>query len=142
MYFRFTSSLTPSVVSAEEVTALRRQERKDFKIARAKAAVATVEAAERALLSTLPNNSTDPNTPLELPTPEEIVRPTRPTNTRYGNERELLEEELARQEEVEKATANLEHLQLIPQEVWFLAWGLGCLKVLDPANVSKQNKRI
>lgn len=65
-----------------------------------------------------------------------MLKPVRPGNTKYGNERELLEEELARQEEVEKKTENLEHLQLNPEEIWFLAWGLGCLKVLSPVDVS------
>jgi tRNA-splicing endonuclease subunit Sen2 len=126
------------VLSAEEVTALRRQERKDFKIARAKAAVATVEAAERALLLSLPTDPTSTSSPSSSTAaliPDEVVKPVRPGNTKYGNERELLEEELARQEEVEAKTENLEHLQLIPEEVWFLAWGLGCLNVLSPTEV-------
>ncbi|KAL7409922.1 hypothetical protein BDY24DRAFT_401516 [Mrakia frigida] len=131
-----------NVLSSEEITALRRQERKDFKIARAAAAVATVEAQERALLASqaaalLSSSSETISTTFQ---PDEVIMPKRPGNAIYqvpaseSNKTDAqlnAEEQEKRRLRIEEETEDLEHMQLTPEEVWFLAWGLDCLIVLD-----------
>lgn len=133
------SSLS-AALSPEEVTALRRQERKQFKIARALHAVATVEAAEREFLAktAAAEGAVYEDDPSGMTLEElEIARPKRPTNgilvappsDAKGKARENDEE--IREDEI----VNLEHLQVLPEEVWFLAWALGCLSVYLPNEV-------
>ncbi|CED84699.1 tRNA splicing endonuclease SEN2 [Phaffia rhodozyma] len=119
-----------NTLSAEEVTALRRQERKDFKIARAKHAVLTVEAAERAFLA-------GEASPADSTATGELERPKRPASN-AGLPTRMTREEADKAEEEQRRRAenvvveNLEHMQLMPEEVWYLAWGLNCLIVKDP----------
>lgn len=47
------------------------------------------------------------------------------------------EEQEKRRLKIEEETEDLEHMQLTPEEVWFLAWGLDCLVVLDVKTVSR-----
>jgi hypothetical protein len=55
------------------------------------------------------------------------------------NENDEEEDEvLARGEEIEEMVEEMEHLQLGAEEAWFLAAGLGVLKVYDPATVSDE----
>lgn len=48
------------------------------------------------------------------------------------------DDDLARGEEIEEMVQEMEHLQLGTEEAWFLAAGLGVLKVYDPATVSDE----
>lgn len=67
----------------------------------------------------------------------EAARPKRPANGMLaapagdakGKARELAGE--VKEDEI----VNLEHLQVLPEEVWFLAWALGCLAVYLPNEV-------
>ncbi|KAF9511378.1 hypothetical protein BS47DRAFT_1346894 [Hydnum rufescens UP504] len=123
------------VLTAEELTAKRREERKLFKTERAQAIAAAAAEAEarfategrpptppvenistavRANLAaqkaSTPHLSTsDPPPPLDDPPPDEGEEPE-------GSDR----------------PENMEHLQLTLQEAFFLSWGLDCLDVLDP----------
>jgi tRNA-splicing endonuclease subunit Sen2 len=136
------SSPLPAALSPEEVTALRRQERKQFKIARALHAVATVEAAEREFLAktAAAEGAVVEEDPSGMTLEElEIARPKRPANGMIvapppsadakgkarENDGEIREDEIV----------NFEHLQVLPEEVWFLAWALGCLTVYLPNEV-------
>jgi tRNA-splicing endonuclease subunit Sen2 len=47
-------------------------------------------------------------------------------------------DDLARGEEIEEMVQEMEHLQLGTEEAWFLAAGLGVLKVYDPVTVSDE----
>lgn len=130
------------------MTALRRQERKDFKIARAAAAVATVEAAERALLASqaaaAASSSSSSATAIA---PDEVEKPKRPGNTIYSQAESKTDAELNAEEQekrrlrIESETVDQEHMQLMPEEVWFLAWALDCLTVLDSKTVSPRRPR-
>lgn len=53
----------------------------------------------------------------------------------------VLEESQAEAELEEEILAleDMEHLQLTLQEAYFLCWGLGCLKIVDPDTVSRIN---
>lgn len=65
-------------------------------------------------------------TPAVVPT-NEPVPPPLPVAQESQAEAELEEEILALED--------MEHLQLTLQEAYFLSWGLGCLKIIDPDNV-------
>ncbi|KZT55825.1 hypothetical protein CALCODRAFT_498158 [Calocera cornea HHB12733] len=137
------------VLTAEEVTARRREQRKQFKVSRAAAIQKAAQEAEAAFSASLES----PATTFELPlvnTPHNVPRPTfepaaskggtagRPPPTeakadKAANSEEEVEKQLREQPELldEDQVENMEHLQLTLQEAFFLAWGLGCLRVLD-----------
>ena len=102
--------------------------------------MATVEAAERALLASQAAQAASSSS-ADI-APDEVEKPKRPGNTIYSQpdtktDAQLnAEEQEKRRVRIEAETVDQEHMQLTPEEVWFLAWGLDCLTVLDAKTVS------
>lgn len=139
-------------MAAEEIRELRRKERKQFKIDRAQAMLDAAVAAEAVLTSGQspgPGDASTSSHPQLAPgtklTPQTfLVRPERP-NTRgppspavAAAAKKALEAAKDAEEEDfdESSVVEREHLQLSFEEAWFLSWGIGVLRVLDPATVS------
>lgn len=114
------------------MTAKRRAERRQFKLDRARAILAVAEEAENLFemggrvvqpaLSgpAIPSGSTwKPNTVPQA------------TAVRENTSTPAVREE----QEAEEAMTDVEHLQLTPQEAFFLVWNLDCLTILDPKTV-------
>ena len=113
-------------LTSEEVREKRRNERKQFKLDRARAmaeAAAEAEAAflegREAALPAIPSGATWK--PAQVVLPEESLPQTPSESADIAEPEEPLED--------------VEHLQLTLQEAFFLAWGLGCLTILDPKTV-------
>ncbi|KAH8071802.1 hypothetical protein BXZ70DRAFT_903016 [Cristinia sonorae] len=111
-------------LTSEEIREKRRNERKQFKLDRARAlaeAAAEAEAAflegREAALPAIPSGATWK--------PSQAPQGENPLASAPGEDDAEEEEEL---EPLEDA----EHLQLTLQEAFFLAWGLDCLTILDP----------
>ncbi|KAJ7623450.1 hypothetical protein FB45DRAFT_752187 [Roridomyces roridus] len=114
-------------LTAEEMTAKRRAERKQFKIDRAKAIAAVAAEAEAVFESegrvvvpalsgpSIPSAATWKPAPAPEP-PETPVTPQ--------------EEEVPQEDE--EPPEDLEHLQLTLPEAFFLLWNFDCLTVTDP----------
>ncbi|KZP01803.1 hypothetical protein CALVIDRAFT_594482 [Calocera viscosa TUFC12733] len=137
------------VLTAEEVTARRREQRKHFKASRTAAIQKAAQEAEAAFSASLES----PASTFELPlvnAPHNVPRPTfeaaaskasgdgppKASETKEDkgvNSEDEVEKQLRQQPEPldEDQVENMEHLQLTLQEAFFLAWGLGCLRVLD-----------
>lgn len=122
--------MRPPDLTSEEIREKRRNERKQFKMDRARAlaeAAAEAEAAfvegREAEMPVIPSGATwkptqDPNALAESGPPV------------------MLEGDLeGENEEEEEPLEDVEHLQLTLQEAFFLAWGLDCLTILDPDTV-------
>ncbi|KAG9080745.1 tRNA splicing endonuclease subunit sen2, partial [Ceratobasidium sp. UAMH 11750] len=125
--------------ASELVTSKRREERKQFKATRAAylaQATADAEAAFAAdssadiVIPTIGSASqavraaaVSAKSTQAIPTIDPIPPPT-------------IEEPQAEPEPEEEfiAPEDMEHLQLTLQEAYFLCWGLGCLRILDPSN--------
>ncbi|TCD65903.1 tRNA splicing endonuclease subunit sen2 [Steccherinum ochraceum] len=113
-------------LTSEEIREKRRNERKQFKLDRARAlaeAAAEAEAAfvegREAVLPEIPSGATwKPSAQSAAPEPGDDAPPSAD-----ADEVELLEEELLE---------DVEHMQLTLQEAFFLCWGLDCLTILDP----------
>lgn len=124
-----TVTESTSVVStAEEVTARRRAERKQFKLDRARALAAAAQEAEAAFAA---GRTASPAPSIAIPSAAtwkparvDTVEPV-PKST-AGDE----------QDEEEPELENLEHLQLTLPEAFFLLWSIDCLTILDPITVS------
>ena len=124
-------------LTSEEVTALRRAERKQFKLDRRKAIEATALEAEalfkesegKVVIAPALSGPAIPSAATWKPSEGEIAfigrrggRP-QPENT---EDTQADEEEDDEEEHLE----DVEHLQLTLQEAWFLSWALGCLTIL------------
>lgn len=134
-------SLTTGV-TAEEVTAKRRAERRQFKLDRARAIAAAAMEAEAAFEThgvvpsetsvVIPSAATwRPSKPAQdaMTPPETIEGPVSPAEVGAPvGQADIEEEELE----------DLEHLQLTLQEAFFLLWSLDCLSILSPTTVSIQ----
>lgn len=124
-------------LTAEEITERRRKERKDFKLERARAEKERIQkqleqegklegkldvsAGQISEAAVFEVNLEGDVSNLTGPAPVSVV--SRTTNS--GRTPELVDVE------------NLEHLQLTPEETFFLVYGLGCLEVMDAgSNVS------
>ncbi|THH27382.1 hypothetical protein EUX98_g6802 [Antrodiella citrinella] len=113
-------------LTSEEIREKRRNERKQFKMDRARAlaeAAAEAEAAfvegREAAMPVIPSGATwkptqDPNSLTESGPPSPP------------------EGDLDGENEEEEPLEDVEHLQLTLSEAFFLAWGLDCLTILDP----------
>ncbi|KAI5121497.1 hypothetical protein M0805_006534 [Coniferiporia weirii] len=123
-------------MTAEEVTAKRRAERRQFKLDRARALAEAALEAETAFASTgtvlqepsviIPSAATwKPNVATHSAGPSAIAELGPPTSDAIIEETHdgVTEEELV----------DIEHLQLTLQEAFFLIWTMDCLSVLDPA---------
>jgi tRNA-splicing endonuclease subunit Sen2 len=118
-------------VTSEEVTAQRRQQRKQFKLDRAKAIAAAAAEAEAAFAegreSTntifIPSGATWK--PGALSEEDNLV--DSPSIHGQDDDAVISEEDII----------DLEHLQLTLQEAFFLLWVFDCLVILDPTTVSE-----
>ncbi|KDQ61592.1 hypothetical protein JAAARDRAFT_122938 [Jaapia argillacea MUCL 33604] len=113
-------------LTAEEVTAKRRAERKQFKLDRAQAIAEAAAAAELAfsegrIITTEETGIVIPSAATWKPHSSTAPKPTVPPPLADDN----IEEE-------EDIPENMEHLQLTLQEAFFLLWTMDCLSVLDP----------
>ena len=115
--------------TAEEVTAFRREQRKQFKNERAQAlATAASEAEvffqEKGIPATpLPEGSLVPKPNYELPLPSKLRT--------SGQEEDSVDMS-------NLLVDDMEHLQLTLPEAFFLTWTLGCLDILDPQSAGNQ----
>lgn len=117
-------------MTSEEIREKRRQERKQFKLDRAKAladAAAEADAAFRegreAALPAIPSGATwkpQPSIPDAIPE-------TLPLDEAEDQDASVLEDV--------EPLEDVEHLQLTIQEAFFLSWGLDCLTILEPSTV-------
>ncbi|CAL1714972.1 unnamed protein product [Somion occarium] len=115
-------------MTSEEIREKRRQERKQFKLDRAKAladAAAEADAAFRegreAALPAIPSGATwkpQPSIPDAIPE-------TLPLDEAEDQDASVLEDV--------EPLEDVEHLQLTIQEAFFLSWGLDCLTILEPS---------
>ncbi|TIA88623.1 hypothetical protein E3P81_03394 [Wallemia ichthyophaga] len=115
--------------TAEEITSKRRIERNKMKIERAKVLSEAQLAAEAALegsdsIKLSPPMPADDND--NLPLNEKSSNPIEPSSPPKW---EPLEPDT---QEEQQDLSNAEHLQLTLPEAFFLAWGIGCLKIVDP----------
>ncbi|EJU03466.1 hypothetical protein DACRYDRAFT_114863 [Dacryopinax primogenitus] len=128
------------VMTAEEITAKRREQRKQFKASRAAAIQKAAQEAEASFSASLASpGSATYDVPLAK-APHNVPRPTfepaackgnadnRPSRTEEDDGTKGADGvETIDEDDVE----NMEHLQLTLQEAFFLAWGLDCLRILD-----------
>lgn len=125
-------------LSSEEITSKRREERKQFKLDRARAIAAVAAQAEqvfategRVIIPTLSGP--------EIPS-SATWRPTRPSRAETSNDTIPLDpiavEDDSGEVHNEVELNDIEHLQLTFQEAFFLVWNLGCLSIRDPDTVS------
>ncbi|KAG9104297.1 tRNA splicing endonuclease subunit sen2 [Ceratobasidium sp. 370] len=133
----------PEKASASElITAKRREERKQFKANRAAYLAQATADAEAAFAA-------DSSVDIVIPTiglASQAVRAAAAAKSGQATPivaaaadpppPPVIEESRAEPEPEEEFTApeDMEHLQLTLQEAYFLCWGLGCLRILDPAN--------
>lgn len=121
-------------LSSEEITSKRREERKQFKLDRARAIAAVAAQAEqvfategRVIIPTLSGP--------EIPS-SATWRPTRPSRAETSNDTIPLDpiavEDDSGEVHNEVELNDIEHLQLTFQEAFFLVWNLGCLSIRDP----------
>lgn len=131
-------------MTAEEVREKRRQERKQFKIDRAKAIADAALEAEKAFEATGEvldeSNFVIPSAATWKPTSTSEAGPSSLTLDSTGIQ--ALENDHQRNgdniEEVEEEEdlVDIEHLQLTLQEAFFLSWALDCLSISFPGTVS------
>ncbi|KAG8829677.1 tRNA splicing endonuclease subunit sen2 [Serendipita sp. 400] len=106
-------------LTAEEITAKRREIRKQFKQERANAIAAAEAEAE---LSFAANPESNPTITTVIPSAQTAGLQKKLQETIGAHESSLLPE--LTEDEIPK---NMEHLQLSLQEAFFLAWVVGCL---------------
>jgi tRNA-splicing endonuclease subunit Sen2 len=126
-----------SEVTSEEITAKRREERKQFKADRAKAIAAVAEEAElifategRVITPALSGPSI-PSAATWKPSQNASTTPISNSQTPSENTEQISEAGRTPMEEDLDPIINVEHLQLTLQEAFFLLWTLDCLTVLD-----------
>ena len=128
------------VLTAEELTAKRREERKLFKTERAQAMAAAAAEAE-VRFATEGRPPTPPAENISTTVRANLVAQKARVATGAGGPgaSDLPLDELPLDEDEDQGEedkpANMEHLQLTLQEAFFLSWGLDCLDVLDPITV-------
>lgn len=116
-------------MTSEEVTAKRREERKQFKLDRAQAMAAAAAEAEAAFaegrdvpsIIAADGTRSIPSAATWKPQPKDSLEAP-----------ELLETALPEDEE---PLNDVEHLQITLPEAFFLLWNLDCLTVLNPSTV-------
>ncbi|KZP26624.1 hypothetical protein FIBSPDRAFT_819308 [Athelia psychrophila] len=114
-------------MTSEEITARRREERRQFKLARAQAMIAAAAEAEAAFAegreapSIIGADGTRsiPSAATWKPQPKTSAATKDPLD-------------VSLEEEDEEPLEDVEHLQLTLPEAFFLLWNLDCLTVLDP----------
>ena len=123
--------LTSLLVTSEEITAKRREQRKRFKIERANAIAAAAAEAEEAF-----REGKTVTSPISIPSgatwkPVNEVLEDKPPTIPQSHNHEQEEDPGGELDEI----VNVEHLQLTPQEAFFLIWCFDCLSVLNPQTV-------
>ncbi|KDQ19180.1 hypothetical protein BOTBODRAFT_127095 [Botryobasidium botryosum FD-172 SS1] len=128
----------PKQLTAEEVTARRRELRKQFKTERAQALAAAAAEAEAIFAATgeMPTPEAVPaivskatfqakgqQSAAVLPGADSVVTP--PLNAADPSLVDEVDDAITPPED-------MEHLQLTLQEAFFLAWSVGCLNIIDP----------
>ena len=116
--------LTSPTVTSEEVTAKRREQRKRFKVDRANAIAAAAAEAEEAFRAgrTVPS-------PIAIPSGA-TWKPADETSKKQNYSKQDRDWDVELDDIVD-----IEHLQLTPQEAFFLIWCFDCLSVLNPHTV-------
>lgn len=116
-------------LTSEEIREKRRNERKQFKLDRARVMAEAAAEAESAFLEgreaalpVIPSSSTWK--PAQGTTPEVVLSSVAADSVDVPHE-----------EGEEDSLEDLEHLQLITQEAFFLVWGLDCLAIVEPEKV-------
>jgi tRNA-splicing endonuclease subunit Sen2 len=124
-------------MTSEEITAKRREERKQFKIDRAQAMAAAAAEAEAAFAEgrDIPSTISADGT-RSIPSAA-TWKPQRQMSLNEGPLSEDLPDELE-----EEALEDVEHLQLTLPEAFFLLWNLDCLTVHDPNTVHPYSQRL
>jgi len=116
-------------VTSEEITAKRREQRKRFKMDRANAIAAAAAEAEEAFRAgkTVSSSIMIPSGATWKPADEALEKePTLPQH--HDKPGENWNGEL-------DDIVDVEHLQLTPQEAFFLIWCFDCLSILNPCTV-------
>lgn len=124
----YDSSFLSSEMTAEEITAKRREERKQFKLDRAQAMAAAAAEAEAAFAEgreVLSTTSADGKR--SIPSAA-TWKPEQRTSSNEGPSRSEDSPEQFDEEPLE----DVEHLQLTLPEAFFLLWNLDCLTVYNP----------
>ena len=121
--------LTNFVVTSEEITAKRREQRKRFKMDRANAILAAAEEAEKAFRTgkAIQNPVAIPSGATWKPVGETSKEP--PTLPKNDNKPD--EDWNGELDDI----VDVEHLQLTLQEAFFLIWCFDCLSVFNPHTV-------
>lgn len=125
------SSCGFKVLTAEELTAKRREERKLFKAERAQAIAAAAAEAETKFAT----EGRPPTPPVENISTTVRANLAQRTPLASGGEILMSKEPTLKDDDI-PPPENMEHLQLTLQEAFFLSWGLDCLQVLEPESVS------
>lgn len=118
-------------MTAEEVTAKRRAERRQFKLDRARAMAEAAEEAEKVFAAS----------GVVLAEPSVVIpsaatwKPVKPDANQTVNPLEPRPEE---EEISDEELRDAEHLQLTLPEAFFLVWAMDCVKLTDPVNVSRR----
>ena len=126
-------------ITAEEVTAKRRAERKQFKLDRARAIAAAAMEAEAAFAT---HGVVSSESTVVIPSAA-TWRPSKPAqdsevSSESGKHVSTTTDVGPVEEQPDDVVGELEdceHLQLTLQEAFFLAWGLDCLSILSPTTV-------
>lgn len=118
--------------TSTEVTQSRREERRQFKLERARAQREAIEQQLRQEGKLVPEASIDEiadGAPNGVATSDDVKAPTinQAANTTPTEEEE---EAIAKLEDID--IPDMEHLQLTPEEAFFLSYVLGALDVVDP----------
>lgn len=122
-------------MTAEELTAKRREERKLFKSERAQAIAAAAAEAEAVFAA----QGRPPTPPAENISTAVRANMAQRIPLAGGGEVIQLRDPISdpTPDEDVPPPENMEHLQLTLQEAFFLSWGLDCLQVLEPESVSR-----
>ena len=119
-------------LTSEEIREKRRNERKQFKLDRARAIAEAAAEAESAFLEgreaalpLIPSGSTWKPTASMASEDTSLPAHSGHDDQEEGDEQEALED--------------LEHLQLTLQEAFFLSWGLDCLTIVEPVAVGSSS---
>ncbi|TGZ82668.1 hypothetical protein EX30DRAFT_328435 [Ascodesmis nigricans] len=119
-------------LTAEEITERRRKERKDFKLERARAEKERIQKQLEEERKATGSTETAASTPTPSVQEKEEGEKDVPVSEHVEVAKASVQPPQPKTELVD--VENLEHLQLTPEEAFFLAFGLGCLQVLDGTN--------
>lgn len=125
-------------LTAEEWTERRRQQRKEFKLERARAEKERIQK-QLEHEGKIQNATSNPDSPVPNEVKHDIASESDPLSQLVAET--VVEEEKGHKDVMPEIVSveNLEHLQLTPEEAFFLVYGLGSLEITDSvSNVSHQ----